>query len=110
MQLYFYVTRVPFAAIRCVFSILAGVSSARRPPKWPAARLRGGFRPALPGNDSRALFHEDQLVSGDAFQLFVLPAGPTNGDVRHLFRAQSKMQSGIVYGIEARLAQHLLCL
>src|ERR1700677_789217 len=29
------------------------------------------FAPALSGNDSHPLFHHDQLVGGDAFQLFV---------------------------------------
>jgi len=64
---------------------------------WLAARLSpllpDGFGPTLARNYACSLFHDYQSVGGDVLQVFVQPAGPADGDVGGLFRAEAEVQS-----------------
>ena len=66
---------------------------------------RRGQGPALTGDDAESLAKGDELVGRDIFELLVEAIGPMDVDIDRAVRAQAKMQSRVIAGVEARLAQ-----
>src|SRR5580704_3402364 len=78
-----------------------------------AHRISGLWLAALPaaiGHQSGSLFQSNQLVDGHAPEGLHEPVGPAHFQVDRQIASESKMQPGIITGIETGLAQNALSL
>ena len=66
------------------------------------------FSPALAGYDANTFAERDELIGRHALELFTQTVGPEYLNLDGAYCSQTKVQTWIVAGIEARLAEDSL--
>lgn len=67
-----------------------------------------GFGPAAVGYWPDPFLHRNELIRRELLEIFVESAGPKDVDVNGSGGPQTEMQTGVVTGKKAGLAQHSL--